>query len=293
MNTTFGLDGRSRPRPPRIFASILLLIGLVLAAGGIRLATLGGSLYYLIAGVALITSAVMLWRSQPWGAYLYGLLTLGTILWAIVESGFDGWALAPRVLPFLVLGLLLLRPKTRRALGMSVERPLLASPISWVAVVGLVAICIAVAMRQPYPTLPFAASSAKSDVAARDWQHWGGTAAGTRYVPFDQINASNVDKLQVAWTFRTGVGSVFKATPLQIGDTLYVCLARNIISALDADTGAIRPRNLQLVDIGRVDLVERHVASAGRGAAPMLPIARRDLRGARRRCEWQRWIRLA
>jgi len=120
VNTTFALDGHSRPRPPRIFASILLLIGLVLAAGGIRLAMLGGSLYYVIAGVALIASAVMLWRGQRWGAYVYGLLTVGTILWALVESGFDGWALAPRVLPFLVLGLLLLRPKTRRALGMSV-----------------------------------------------------------------------------------------------------------------------------------------------------------------------------
>ena len=41
---------------------------------------------------------------------------------------------------------------------------------------------------------------------------------------------------------RTGVGGAFKATPLQIGDTLYVCLARNIISALDADTGAERWR---------------------------------------------------
>ena len=242
MNTTLGLDGHSRPRPPRIFASILLLIGLILAAGGVRLATLGGSLYYVIAGVALITSAVMLWRGQRWGAYLYGLLTLGTIVWAIMESGFDGWALAPRVLPFLVLGLLLLRPKTRRALGMSVERPLLASPISWIAIVGVVAIYIAVAMRQPYPTLPFAASSEQSEIAARDWQHWGGNGAGTRYVPFDQINATNVDKLQIAWSYRTGVGGAFKATPLQIGDTLYVCLARNIISALDADTGTERWR---------------------------------------------------
>ncbi|MGH8240555.1 MAG: membrane-bound PQQ-dependent dehydrogenase, glucose/quinate/shikimate family, partial [Steroidobacteraceae bacterium] len=124
----------------------------MLVPGGIQLATLGGSLYYAIAGVLLIVSAVLLWRGQPWGAYLYGLLTLGTIVWAISESGFDGWALAPRVLPFLVLGLLLLRPKTRRALGMSVERPLLAAPISWISIVGLAAICIAVAMRQPYPT---------------------------------------------------------------------------------------------------------------------------------------------
>jgi quinate dehydrogenase (quinone) len=242
VNTISGLDGQSRPRPPRIFASLLLLVGLVLAAGGIRLATLGGSLYYAITGVSLIASAVLLWRGERLGAYLYGLITLGTVVWAIVESGFDGWALAPRVLPFLVLGLLLLRPKARRALGFSVERPLLASPMSWIVIAGLAAICIAVALRKPYTTLQFTASSGNAATAARDWQHWGGTAAGTRYVPFDQINTSNVDKLQIAWTYRTGVGGAFKATPLQVGDTLYVCLARNIISALDAQTGAERWR---------------------------------------------------
>lgn len=242
MNIISGLDGQRRPRPPRIFASFLLLIGLVLAAGGIRLATLGGSLYYVIAGVALIASAVLLWRAERWGAYLYGLLTVGTVVWALTESGFDGWALAPRVLPFLVLGLLLLRPKTRRSLGMQTKRPVLASRISWLAIAALAAICIGIAMRHPYPTLQFATGTGDAAIAARDWQHWGGNAGGTRYAPFDQINTLNVDKLQIAWTYRTGVGGAFKATPLQIGDTLYVCLARNIIAALDADTGATRWR---------------------------------------------------
>ena len=60
MNTSSGLDGRSGPRPPRIFASFLLLIGLVLAVGGVRLATLGGSLYYVIAGVLLICLGVVI-----------------------------------------------------------------------------------------------------------------------------------------------------------------------------------------------------------------------------------------
>lgn len=242
MNTNSGLDGHSRPRPPRIFASLLLLIGLVLALGGVRLATLGGSLYYLIAGVLLIASAVLLWRGRPSGAYLYWVLTAGTVVWALLESGFDGWALAPRVLPFLVLGLLLLRPKARRALGMQTSRPLLKSRTVWLAVAALAFICFGVGMNEPYKTLPFPAGTGGAQIAARDWQHWGGTAAGTRYVPFDQINASNVGKLQVAWTYRTGVGGAFKATPLQIGDTVYVCLARNIISALDADTGAERWR---------------------------------------------------
>ena len=43
-------------------------------------------------------------------------------------------------------------------------------------------------------------------------------------------------------SYRTGVGGAFKATPLQVGDTLYVCLAGNIITALDVDTGEQRWR---------------------------------------------------
>lgn len=178
MNTVSGLDVQQRPRPPRIFASFLLLTGIVLTAGGVRLVSLGGSLYYVVAGIVLVACAVLLWRGQRCGDYLYALLTIGTILWALVESEFDGWALAPRVLPFLVLGLWLLRPKARRGLGLPAKRPLLASPLSWIAIAAL---CIGIAMRKPSESLPFAAGTSTAESGARDWQHWGGTAAGTRY----------------------------------------------------------------------------------------------------------------
>ena len=48
-----------------------------------------------------------------------------------------------------------------------------------------------------------------------------------------------------------------------------------------ADAGAIGPRDLQLADVRRIDLVERRIARARGSAAPMLPIARSDLRIAR------------
>lgn len=243
MNRTIDLDGRPKARPPRIFAVLLALIGIVLGTGGIKLISLGGSWYYAIAGIVLVTSALMLWRGRRLGAVLYGLLTLGTIIWALLESGLNGWALAPRVLPFLVLGLFLLRPGVRRALSDgAAPRPLFRMPITWVTVAALVAIAIGVAVREPYPTLPFPATAQTTTLAPTDWQYWGSTAAGTRYAPFDQINSSNASQLEIAWTYRTGVGGAFKATPLQIGDTLYVCLAGNIVTALNADTGEPRWR---------------------------------------------------
>jgi hypothetical protein len=37
-----------------------------------------------------------------------------------------------------------------------------------------------------------------------DWSFYGGDAGGTRYSSLDQINRTNVHKLKVAWTYRTG-----------------------------------------------------------------------------------------
>ena len=50
-----------------IFATLLAAIGLVLIAGGGRLLTLGGSLYYLVAGVAWQVSGALLSRGRRLG----------------------------------------------------------------------------------------------------------------------------------------------------------------------------------------------------------------------------------
>ena len=54
-----------RPRPPRIYATMLLLMGAALVAGGVKLVALGGSWYYVIAGSLLVAAGV--WRSAPVG----------------------------------------------------------------------------------------------------------------------------------------------------------------------------------------------------------------------------------
>jgi lanthanide-dependent methanol dehydrogenase len=55
-----------------------------------------------------------------------------------------------------------------------------------------------------------------------DWVMPSGDYSNQRYSKLDQINASNVKHLQVAWTFSTGVLRGHEGGPLIIGDVMYV-----------------------------------------------------------------------
>src|SRR6201990_2492023 len=56
----------------------------------------------------------------------------------------------------------------------------------------------------------------------KDWVMPAGDYANTRYSKLNQINASNVGKLQVAWTFSTGVLRGHEGGPLIVGNMMYV-----------------------------------------------------------------------
>ena len=57
---------------------------------------------------------------------------------------------------------------------------------------------------------------------AKQWVMPAGNYANTRYSTLKQITADNVGKLQVAWTFSTGVLRGHEGAPLVIGDMMYV-----------------------------------------------------------------------
>ena len=58
--------------------------------------------------------------------------------------------------------------------------------------------------------------------------------ANTRFSGLNEINLSNIDKLKVATTFSTGFVSGHEATPLVVGDTMYVVTPfPNVLYALD------------------------------------------------------------
>src|SRR5262249_32797679 len=71
------------------------------------------------------------------------------------------------------------------------------------------------------------AASANDELArlsqdAKQWVMQAGNFATTRYSTLNQITTDNVGKLQVAWSFSTGVLRGHEGGPLVIGDMMYV-----------------------------------------------------------------------
>ena len=236
-------------------AALIAIIGLVLTGGGGWLLSLGGSPYYLVTGLAFLATAILLFRRSAAALWLYALIVLGSLGWAIWEVGFDWWQLGPRGGVIVLLGLWLMLPAIRRPLGFAspTGTPYPASPLP-LAVASLVAIAVAgYSMTQdPHDragTLPTdivnATPALGGNVPAGEWHQYGRTQYGQRYSPLDQINTENVSTLKVAWQYQTGdvklpddVGeTTYQVTPLKIGDTLYMCTPHNWAIALDAGTG--------------------------------------------------------
>jgi quinoprotein glucose dehydrogenase len=78
-----------------------------------------------------------------------------------------------------------------------------------------------------------------------DWPAYTADIRGTKYSPLDQINATNFNKLEVAWRFKTdnlGTRPEFKleGTPLAIRGVLYTTAGtRRSVIALDGKTGEL------------------------------------------------------
>ena len=87
--------------------------------------------------------------------------------------------------------------------------------------------------------------SGQSSAKDGEWPTYGADLASTRYRPLDQIDASNFNKLEVAWSFKTdslGTRPEYKleGTPLMINGVLYTTAGtRRSVVALDAATGEL------------------------------------------------------
>ncbi len=103
-----------------------------------------------------------------------------------------------------------------------------------------------------------------------EWTTYGGDLGHTRYAPLEQIDASNFNRLEIAWRFKTdSLGPNrefnFQSTPLMIDGVIYSTAgSRRAVVALDAATG-------ELLWIHRLDEGQRGQVAprqlSGRGLA--------------------------
>ncbi|WP_101340484.1 PQQ-binding-like beta-propeller repeat protein [Cereibacter azotoformans] len=99
-----------------VLAAVIVIFGLLIAAGGGWLLALGGSWYYLPAGLGLLVTGWLLFRQSMAAVWVYLVVYAGTVVWALWEAGLNLWPQVPRlVAPTLILLLVLLSiPVLRR-----------------------------------------------------------------------------------------------------------------------------------------------------------------------------------
>ncbi|MEB2230499.1 glucose/quinate/shikimate family membrane-bound PQQ-dependent dehydrogenase [Xanthomonas campestris pv. campestris] len=251
------------------YAVVLAVLGAALAYEGGRLVAVGGSWYYVLAGIAVLVAGVLLALGKRAGLWLFGATLAATIVWALWEVGLDGWGLIPRLAWISVLGLVLLP-----FWGVARQRMQPLSGLGYVVVTGVLPVLgaalilwpllvprnveLADASKQPADAAtPFSRGSVPSpdgNVAANhdasNWTAYAGSNLSNHYTPGAQITPENVKGLKVAWEFHTGdlkpkdskLGYAFQNTPLKVGDLLYICTPTQKVIAVEAANGKERWR---------------------------------------------------
>ena len=232
-----------------VLGAVLVLAGLFFAIGGGKLVSLGGSWYFLLAGIAIVIAGLLVIIRKPAGALLFGLVTIATVLWAVWDAGLDFWPLISRLLAFGVGAtvIALSFPLLRKAAG---KTPATLPSFLVAAILAVASVAGFAGMMVPHPTVAFSGTPAPLtpvDPAKeqKNWEAYGNTNGGSRFAALDQITRDNVKDLQVAWTYRTGDtpispgggGAEDQLTPLQIGDRVFLCTPHNNVIAIEADTG--------------------------------------------------------
>lgn len=245
-----------------VMAAVFALTTLVMVIGGAWLISLGGSWYYLLAGIATGLTAYLLLRRRSTALWAVAALILATLLWSLWEAGLDWWPLASRGDVFFIFGLLLLTPwittglfdRTRSI--QTLPQPASVRRGGGLALAGTLAASLIVAVVSWFsepnridgkaPDIRAEAANPGQGVPPGEWHAYGRTPYGQRFSPLANITPANVANLKVAWTYHTGdvrgrpgdpVETTFEVTPLKISNRLYFCTPHQNVVALDATTG--------------------------------------------------------
>lgn len=96
------------------------------------------------------------------------------------------------------------------------------------------------------------ASVAAEKSARRSWRQYGGGADQSKFVEFSQLTKSNLQQLEIAWTYAAGDGS-YMFNPIVVDGVMYVLGNNESLVALDAGTGReiwVRPNLSGIIRTG-------------------------------------------
>jgi quinate dehydrogenase (quinone) len=102
----FGSAPRGIPRILQwLLVGLMTIIGLAVGGLGLKLATVGGSWYFMIMGVVMVISAILISPTAS-AALCYAIAFIASIFWAVGDAGWDFWPLFSRLFTFAVLAFL-------------------------------------------------------------------------------------------------------------------------------------------------------------------------------------------
>ncbi len=146
-------------------------------------------------------------------------------------------------------------------------------PSFWTSLAALA--CAAVAVAAPCPAqaqvrdIDPVTDAELENPSPDDWLMWRRTLDGWGYSPLDQIDRDNVDQLRLVWTRALGPGRQ-QGTPLVRDGVMFMPNPRDIIQALDAETGdllwqhtRVRPDDLSDYMIGTLIDTNRNLSIHG------------------------------
>ncbi|GAC87666.1 glucose/methanol dehydrogenase PQQ-dependent [Gluconobacter thailandicus F149-1 = NBRC 100600] len=234
-----------------ITAAVFALCGAILTVGGAWAVSVGGPLYYLLLGIALLATAFLSWRRNQAALWLFAAVIFATVVWELSLVGLDLWSLVPRSDIVIILGIWLLIPFVSRQIGGT-----RASVMPLAGSVGLAVLVLAAALfTDPHDIsgnlpaqLTNAAPADPDNVPDSEWHAYGRTQAGDRWSPLKQIDSTNVQNLKVAWHIHTkdlmGPNDPGEATnevtPIEFDNTLYLCSLHQKLFAVDGATGHVK-----------------------------------------------------
>ncbi|TXD95906.1 hypothetical protein FUT87_06335, partial [Mitsuaria sp. TWR114] len=115
----------------RVLGVVLLILGFVMLAAGGLLASLGGSWFYALSGLAWALIGALMWGRLREAVLGYALYFLATLAWSLWEAGLDWWPLGARLgVPFALGAVLLALVPFSQVDGIDVPSP---EPVALIA----------------------------------------------------------------------------------------------------------------------------------------------------------------